>query len=79
MSSNRYRADLPPTRRPRAAAPSPRLRRASIQREQALCQDAIESDAYDALTDKQWVELCERTGREEAAPDGDAPGEHESD
>lgn len=66
MSSKRYRAAVQQEPRPRASAPTASLsRHNSIQREQELCLDAIESGNYDTMTDKQWVELCERTAREE--------------
>lgn len=34
------------------------------RREQALCIDALASGEYDDMTDQEWVELCERIGRE---------------
>lgn len=43
----------------------------SSQREQALCRDAIVSEEFDAMTDEQWVSMCERLARESAAKEGD--------
>jgi len=37
-------------------------------REQELCWLALESDAYDTMSDEEWVSLCERTGKMEAVP-----------
>ena len=39
---------------------------ASIRREQALCVGAMESGEYDAMSDTEWVLLCEMTARETA-------------
>ena len=32
----------------------------SISEEQTLCLEAMESGAYDDMTDQEWVALCER-------------------
>ena len=36
----------------------------ATQREQALCLLAAESGEYDAMTDEEWVRLCEKTAHE---------------
>lgn len=36
----------------------------AMLREQELCRLALESDAYDTMSDEEWVSLCERTGKE---------------
>jgi hypothetical protein len=36
----------------------------ATHREQALCMAALESREYDAMTDEEWVSLCEKVGKE---------------
>mgnify|MGYP006969385184 CR=1 FL=1 len=69
MTNKRYQVALP--QGPRAAA-STTIRNSSIQREQELCLDAIESGDYDSMSDKEWIELCERAAREDS-PDAGIP------
>ena len=33
-----------------------------FQREQALCRDALATQDFDNLSDKEWVALCESVG-----------------
>ncbi len=40
-------------------------RRNKLDNEQVLCNEAIESDAYDQLSDKAWVMLCEEVAAKE--------------
>jgi len=44
----------------------------ATHREQALCMAALESCEYDAMTDEEWVSLCEKVGKEylDAPPEG---------
>ena len=39
------------------------------QREQALCRAALDSDAFDELTDRQWVAMCEQAARAKGQED----------
>jgi hypothetical protein len=36
----------------------------ATHREQALCLIALQSHEYDAMTDEEWVSLCEKIARE---------------
>lgn len=35
-------------------------RRTPIEEEQLLCNEALRTDAFDAISDNEWVALCER-------------------
>lgn len=32
----------------------------SVQAEQALCNEALESGSFDTMSDAEWVEMCRR-------------------
>ena len=36
----------------------------ALREEQALCRHAIESEAYDSMSDRAWVVLCEQVALE---------------
>ncbi len=36
----------------------------SLREEQDFCRRALESDAYDSMSDKEWVALCEQVATE---------------
>ena len=44
----------------------------SLREEQTFCRQALESGAYNTMTDKEWVEVCERVATEarKAAEEG---------
>jgi len=47
-------------------------RRNGIHEEQRLCNEALESGAYDSVSDKDWVELCEQVATKgRKGPDSD--------
>jgi hypothetical protein len=43
----------------------------SVVREQALCNEAIESGEYDSISDEDWILLCERIAAETRAKRAD--------
>ena len=46
-------------------------RRNALNEEQILCHEALESTAFDTISDDQWVALCEQAaskGRHPAEP-----------
>lgn len=43
----------------------------SILREQALCNEALESGEYDSISDDDWILLCERIAAETRAKRAD--------
>lgn len=36
------------------------MRRIGLNEEQVLCNEALESSKFDAISDKQWVAMCEQ-------------------
>ena len=36
----------------------------SVREEQAFCRRALESQAYDSMSDREWVFLCEQVATE---------------
>ena len=43
----------------------------SLVREQALCNEALESGEYDSISDEDWILLCERIAAEARAKRAD--------
>jgi hypothetical protein len=41
----------------------------SITNEQTLCLEALESGAYDDMSDQEWVALCEKLASDSRHPD----------
>ena len=48
---------------------------AGTRREQAFCMSALETGDYDAMSDKEWVSLCEEVAGDcaDASPAGGPP------
>ncbi|MBP8131776.1 MAG: hypothetical protein KA184_19530 [Candidatus Hydrogenedentes bacterium] len=55
------------TKPKRSEAPTGRHDSASTRREQALCRAALESGECDAMTDDEWVALCESVASADGA------------
>lgn len=47
----------------------------SVRAEQDFCYEALESEAYDSMSDSEWVALCEQVATEarQAAEQDDGP------
>lgn len=45
-------------------SPHPSALRAPVEEEQFLCNEAIRTGAFDAISDSEWVALCERTAKD---------------
>lgn len=51
-------------------------RRSSLEEEQFLCNEALRTGDFDAISDKEWVALCENAAaKERLAADRGEPGE----
>jgi hypothetical protein len=40
----------------------PSTRRTPLEEEQSLCNEALLTDNFDEMSDKEWIALCERRG-----------------
>ncbi len=64
---------------PQKTSPAKGGRDSSLREEQALCNRAIESGTYDAMSDQAWIALCEHVATEARQADAKVPGEALSD
>ncbi|HPX39198.1 MAG TPA: hypothetical protein PLF51_02110 [Candidatus Hydrogenedentes bacterium] len=60
---------------PEKISPAKGGRDSSLREEQALCNRAIESGSYDAMSDQAWIALCEHVATEARQTDAKEPGE----